>query len=271
MVGIPIDGNMNRRGLFLKWKALKTKFMDRILDQMKALEKAGNPRRYGMSIEGVVKETDPIDPTIITKAYIRNVALTPHPVNPHTWVKFAKSLSGNATVSYNGDDGKFPSIREWVNSVVDILSGVKTVGRENRYFKQDGSFKIDGDINFFKSYCNLDEAAATWCSRFALSRQSEMLKSINSTLSKYQMIPENLILSNIGDITPNVDPYIVTFKHLRTWKSSHPNDVCITNDGRIAGGDREVARHFLVCENRPLNEVRYIVQMLHDSPVVGGK
>lgn len=58
---------------------------------LKALDEEGEQRRMGMSIEGKVLHKHN---KVIYKAWVKAVALTMDPVNPDTYVSFAKSFSG---------------------------------------------------------------------------------------------------------------------------------------------------------------------------------
>lgn len=58
---------------------------------MKALESEGEQRRMGMSVEGKILHREH---KVIYKAWVKAVALTMDPVNPNTYVSFAKSFSG---------------------------------------------------------------------------------------------------------------------------------------------------------------------------------
>ena len=59
---------------------------------MGSMEKAESNRRLGMSLEGKIKERDGYDGKIIKKAWIKNVAVTYHPINQGTYLDFIKSL-----------------------------------------------------------------------------------------------------------------------------------------------------------------------------------
>ncbi len=256
IVGIPLDGKLNRQGLFMRWKGLKTAFMDKIVEQMHAMEKAGGLRRYGMSIEGVVRERDPDDARKIKRAYIRNVALTPTPVHPGTWVEFAKSLAAGAALEYHPDYGMAEAIRQWAGTVADIRKGLVTV-RASPYFRPDGAFRTDADTRYFRDVGALTDAQALWCARFALSRQAPLAKALTATGAGAALVPQSLD-----------DPYHAALHHLQHWKASHPDDPHLTPTGNVVGGDRAVAEHFLRCEHRPRREVVAIVRLLHGSSVL---
>lgn len=179
IVGVPLEGKITPQGFWLKWKALKTKFMEKIVEQMKALKEAGGLRRYGMSVEGIVKQYDPETKTV-KRAFIRNVALTPTPVHPGTWVDFAKSLTASSVIEYHPYYGQTEALRGWVNTVADIATG-KVLIKSNPYFKPDGTFKRDMDIAYFKDVYDLPDVAALELARYALSRQNEIIKTLRTS------------------------------------------------------------------------------------------
>lgn len=64
-----------------------------------AMKKAGGDRSLGFSVEGQVLLRDPLDKKRVLKARVLNVAITAHPVNPHTNLELiARSLG--ASVGY---------------------------------------------------------------------------------------------------------------------------------------------------------------------------
>ena len=178
IVGVPLDGKITPQGLWLKWKGLKTKFMEKVVDQMMALRAAGSLRRYGMSVEGVVRQYDPATKRIL-KAFIRNVALTPTPVHPGTWVDFAKSLTANSNVQYRPLDLQSRALRNWVDTASDILSG-RILLKSNPYFNPDGTFHVDQDLVYFRDVCGLDPPVAMELARYALSREPSLIKALKT-------------------------------------------------------------------------------------------
>lgn len=256
IVGIPLEGKITPRGFWIKWKALKTPLMRKIVEQMKALKEAGWPRRYGMSIEGIVKERDPNDPTRIKRAFIRNVALTPTPVHPGTFVDFAKSLAAGAVVEFRPDDLRKSAIAAWSSDVIDIRTG-RAVIRDNPYFTRDGRFKRDMDVAYFSDVFGLPDYDATWCARYALSREAALVKAIDA-MDLQRHIREK----------SRGHPHDIIQRHLREFKAQHPECPHITADGRVKGGLRTAARHFYGCERRSGPEVNAILEMLRGSRLV---
>jgi hypothetical protein len=93
VVGLITRHNRTLDGeLYVKGKLLKALPKAKACyDLMKALDSEGEVRRMGMSIEGKVLHKQN---RVIYKAWVKAVALTMDPVNPDTYVKFAKSFAG---------------------------------------------------------------------------------------------------------------------------------------------------------------------------------
>jgi hypothetical protein len=68
-----------------------------------ALKRAGGKRQLGFSVEGTIQERGGYDNKIITKAIVRNVAITANPVNPYTGMNLlVKSLTAGTAISSPG-------------------------------------------------------------------------------------------------------------------------------------------------------------------------
>ena len=77
---------------FLYPKVQKAKEIVNLLDSLKD---SNSGRKLGLSLEGRIRERDGADGKVVKKAWIRNVAVTYHPINQGTWVDFVKSLGAN--------------------------------------------------------------------------------------------------------------------------------------------------------------------------------
>ena len=80
-----------------------------VYEAAKAIQKAGEGRSIGFSVEGQVLQRDPANPKIVTKARILNVSVTAHPVNPDARLEvLARSLEANGLditeINYNPVD-----------------------------------------------------------------------------------------------------------------------------------------------------------------------
>lgn len=63
-----------------------------VVNLLSSLKEAKSERKLGLSLEGKIRERDGADGKVVKKAWIRNVAVTYHPINQGTWVDFVKSL-----------------------------------------------------------------------------------------------------------------------------------------------------------------------------------
>ena len=92
-VGIPTEAKITKDGLYTKGFLLETPRAKGIWDLAQALEKSGGDRKLGFSVEGKVLERDTKNPRTITKAWIKDVAITAAPINPNTFLDIVKSTA----------------------------------------------------------------------------------------------------------------------------------------------------------------------------------
>lgn len=72
-----------------------TKLADETWNLIKVLHKSQSTRNLSFSVEGVIVERDPVNPKIVTKAMVTEVAVTPRPINPKATLKtLLKSFRG---------------------------------------------------------------------------------------------------------------------------------------------------------------------------------
>lgn len=244
IVGYPEAGKIGPQGFWVKWRTLNTPLVHQIMDQLKALKEAGWPRRYGMSIEGVVQERDPENPQFIKRAFIRNVALTPTPVHPSTFVDFAKSLTAQTQVTLDPAYGVEAALRGWVADVAAIRSGQVTL-RANPYFRANGRLRPDRDEAYFTDRWGLDPGAALTLAHYVARHEAPLHKAWTALEAQRALRT-----------------------HLRRQRQRDPTDRHLTPQGQIRGGDRAVAAHFLTCEGRSRADVVRLVQLLHGSRLV---
>lgn len=244
IVGYPEAGKIGPQGFWVKWRTLNTPLVHKIMEQMKALKEAGWPRRYGMSIEGVVQDRDPENPQFIRRAFIRNVALTPTPVHPGTFVDFAKSLNAASRVRLDPRYGAEAALRGWVEDIVAIHKGLVPI-HHNPYFRGDGHFRPDADRNYFVERWGLDRVVATDMAHYVARHETAIHKAVVQTVRWHQ-----------------------AQRHLLRRRRRDPTDPHVTARGSIRGGDRAVAAHFLTCEGRTRAETVRLVRFLHGSPLV---
>lgn len=93
-VGIPTEAVVTRKGLWIKGFLLDTPRAKGIWDLAQALEKSGSERKLGYSVEGKVLARDQKNPRIITKCWLKDIAITASPINPKTFLDIAKSFAG---------------------------------------------------------------------------------------------------------------------------------------------------------------------------------
>ncbi len=70
----------------------KVKKAQEVMDLLHSIDSSKSDRKLGLSLEGRIKERDGADGKVVKKAWLRNVAVTYHPINQGTWVDFIKSL-----------------------------------------------------------------------------------------------------------------------------------------------------------------------------------
>ncbi len=89
-IGEPTDVRLTPQGLYVKgFLYHQTPLADAVWDLANSLEASGAKRRLGFSIQG---KTIARDGAAIARAWIQDVAITPAPVNPRTYLDVAKSL-----------------------------------------------------------------------------------------------------------------------------------------------------------------------------------
>lgn len=96
------DGSRARQsGWWTEGYLLDTEKGREVFELCRAL--SGSPRKLGFSIEGRVLKRDPTNPKRITRATVRNVAITHCPVNTRThMVALAKALTAGSSVANPG-------------------------------------------------------------------------------------------------------------------------------------------------------------------------
>lgn len=99
-IGVLDRYRKSERGLYVSGRLFKNHTRAKaVYEIMSSLDKS-DTGRVGMSVEGKVIERDPLNPRIIKRCVIRNVALTLNPVNQDTYADVIKSMSGDAQVDF---------------------------------------------------------------------------------------------------------------------------------------------------------------------------
>ena len=65
----------------------KVKKAQEVVGLLDSLKTTNSDRKLGLSLEGRIRERDGVDGKIVKKAWIRNVAVTYHPINQDTWYR----------------------------------------------------------------------------------------------------------------------------------------------------------------------------------------
>ena len=98
IIGVPIPEylTITNEGFQVAGRLYKgTKLADETWNLIKVLHKSQSNRSLSFSVEGVIVERDPVNPKIVTKAMITEVAVTPRPINPKATLKtLLKSFKG---------------------------------------------------------------------------------------------------------------------------------------------------------------------------------
>jgi len=104
-VGEPLECKITKNGLWVKgFLYEKKEISDDIWEMMNSLEKTpGAKRKLGFSIQGKVKRRNG---KTIESCWIQDIAITPCPVNTHTWAEIVKSLSANKWVDKNTEEAE---------------------------------------------------------------------------------------------------------------------------------------------------------------------
>ena len=89
-VGVPTYAKHTSNGLHVKGYLLDTPRAQGIVELAESLEKSGNDRQLGFSVEGKVKRRNG---KIIEESWIKDIAITAEPVHPETYMNICKSLS----------------------------------------------------------------------------------------------------------------------------------------------------------------------------------
>lgn len=91
IIGEPIDAYIKDDAFFVKAKLYKGhKTAEALWDTLLLMKENGSKRKLGWSIEGKSLEKDPMNKKRITKAKIKNIALTFSPVGYNTYADIAK-------------------------------------------------------------------------------------------------------------------------------------------------------------------------------------
>lgn len=99
-VGVLDSYKKTGAGMFVEGRLFKNHTRAKAVYEIMSSLNKGDTGRVGMSVEGKVIERDPINPSIIRRCLIKNVALTMNPVNQDTYADIIKSMSGEGGVDF---------------------------------------------------------------------------------------------------------------------------------------------------------------------------
>ena len=89
-VGVPTQASVTPEGLKVEGYLFDTPRAKGIIELADALKKSGSDRRLGFSIEG---KTLNRDGKVVSRSWIKDIAITAEPVNPYTYLDVVKSIS----------------------------------------------------------------------------------------------------------------------------------------------------------------------------------
>ena len=134
-----LDGyRKSDKGMFVTGRLFKNHTKAKAIYEIMTSLGKSDKGRVGMSVEGKVIERDPMNPKIIKKCVVKNVALTMNPVNTETYADIIKSFS-SAEVEFDSSgqkDKSVPSSSEeqptfTASQVVQIVEKALGIGAGN--------------------------------------------------------------------------------------------------------------------------------------------
>lgn len=99
-VGVLDSYKKTGAGMFVEGRLFKHHTRAKAVYEIMSSLNKGDTGRVGMSVEGKVIERDKVNPSIIRRCLIKNVALTMNPVNQDTYADIIKSMSGDGGVDF---------------------------------------------------------------------------------------------------------------------------------------------------------------------------
>lgn len=90
-------------GMYVEGRLFKNHSRAKAVYEIMTSLNKGDTGRIGMSVEGKIIERDPVNPSIIRRCLIKNVALTMNPVNQDTYADIVKSMSGEAAIDFESE------------------------------------------------------------------------------------------------------------------------------------------------------------------------
>jgi hypothetical protein len=94
-IGLLDSYKKTNQGLYVTGRLFKNHTKAKAVYEIMSSLGKGDKGRVGMSVEGKVIERDPINPNIIKRCIVKNVAITMNPVNQDTYADIIKSFAGS--------------------------------------------------------------------------------------------------------------------------------------------------------------------------------
>lgn len=102
-VGVLDSYKKGSGGMYVEGRLFKNHTRAKAVYEIMSSLNKGDTGRVGMSVEGKVIERDPVNPSIIRRCLIKNVALTMNPVNQDTYADIVKSMAGDGMVDFQSE------------------------------------------------------------------------------------------------------------------------------------------------------------------------
>lgn len=267
-VGIPTEAVITKKGLWVKGYLLETGRAKSIFELATALEKAGGERKLGFSVEGKVMGRDNNNPRVITKAWIKDVAVTASPINPNTFLELAKSFANadctqilvdaedetEAVAKSTGAKDKKKEKKESETDVVDALEAVTQapVVEQSKIEKEDADKTAERALSEKKPKQDIEKQL----NDVPIAKKSEEAGDLEKGFKKVQELGGE---REFGD--KRVPVHVTTYKH----KKGH-HIVVTSKDGAHA------VTHMHKDADKKCGDTEIIgAHLFHDNPEKGKK
>ncbi len=120
------------------YKSRKKPVAQHVINHIEACQEAGSNRHVGASIEGKTLARDPRNQSRIVKAWIKNIAITEHPINRNSWVDLVKAFQTGQDIFPT--DGGGTLRRQSIDKDVKVLTHGGPHADKNGYYAAYASF-----------------------------------------------------------------------------------------------------------------------------------
>lgn len=198
-----IDGyKKDEKGLYVYGRLFKGhKRAEAVYSIMKAMQDSGTGS-VGLSVEGKILERDPLNPKIIKRCRIKNIAITFNPVNKDTYASLMKSMSGadiewEATKDQKSEAKSVDPIFS-AGQVMELVQ--KALGVGDSYAKEAPGNLTGGDALAQESLDKKKKKATEEGPSIELNAKPKKLKKMTKDMYKSNMMD---LLNNIQGLYPN--------------------------------------------------------------------